>query len=90
MTHRIEPWPNPMAASSSTLDCELAQQLEAMAVRSAYTARGCLVPIRGAALPTVVISSLAYYVLMNVLVVPQGIGGYGRASATQAPVEVKL
>jgi hypothetical protein len=31
MTHRIEPWPNPIAASSSTLDCELAQQLEALA-----------------------------------------------------------
>jgi hypothetical protein len=35
-------------------------------------------------------SSLAYYVLMDVLVIPRGIGGYGRASANQAPVEVKL
>jgi NCS1 family nucleobase:cation symporter-1 len=44
----------------------------------------------GAAVPTVLMSSLAYYVLMNVLVIPRGIGGYGRASANQAPVEVKL
>jgi len=44
----------------------------------------------GAAVPTVVISSLAYYLLMRVLVVPRGIGGYRGSGENLAPVEVKL
>ena len=44
----------------------------------------------GAALPTVVISSLAYYLLMSVLVIPRGIGGYGCSGANRTSVEVKL
>ncbi len=44
----------------------------------------------GAAVPTVVISSLAYYLLMRLLVIPRGIGGYRPIDAIPAPVEVKL
>lgn len=44
----------------------------------------------GAAVPTVVISSLAYYALMNILVIPRGVGGYRGPGANRAPVEVKL
>ena len=44
----------------------------------------------GAAVPTVVISSLAYYLVMMILVIPRGIGGYRGTSTCRTPVEVEL
>jgi cytosine/uracil/thiamine/allantoin permease len=45
----------------------------------------------GAAVPTVVISSCAYYLLMKALVIPRGIGNYVKTDAVQGPaVEVGL
>jgi NCS1 family nucleobase:cation symporter-1 len=44
----------------------------------------------GAAVPTVVIGSFAYYLLMRVLVIPRGIGGYRGTSTSRTPVEVEL